>query len=179
MAAEFSAARRFAKWRLGSRLAIPRARALTCGFVETEFFDAVSNLIAIEPEQRRCSRLVPAGALQRLHDQLAFEGVEAQAFFRQVQRPCRRASIAANGKVFRREPIGFGKQHRALDRVAQLTNVAGPPVCLQHGHRFGGCTADLLPEFAVEEVDVVVDEQRHVRHTQRNGGSAIGITFKR
>src|SRR4029450_11619256 len=43
---------------------------------ELEFLDAVANLIAVETEQGRGLRLVPAASFEGLHDQRSFELLE-------------------------------------------------------------------------------------------------------
>ena len=57
--------------------------SLLGGFFQLKFLDAVPNLVAINPKQRRGLGLVPGGALQRLNDQRAFELLEIDAARRQ------------------------------------------------------------------------------------------------
>ena len=68
----------------------------------------------------------------------------------------------------------FGQQHRALDDIAQLPDVARPSVGSQHLHRARLDAAEALSELRVECVDVVVDQQRDVAGLARSGGSSIG-----
>ena len=56
------------------------------GFSQLELLDAVADLIAVEAEQRRRLGLVPAAALQRLHDQRSLERLEVDALGRQAHR---------------------------------------------------------------------------------------------
>ena len=51
---------------------------------ELELLDAIADLIAVQAEQRRGPRLVPAAALERLHDQRALELLEIDAVRRQL-----------------------------------------------------------------------------------------------
>jgi len=50
---------------------------------EVELLDSVADLVAVQAEQRRRARLVPAGPLERLDDQRAFELFEIDARRRQ------------------------------------------------------------------------------------------------
>src|SRR5436190_12093566 len=43
------------------------------GTFELEFLDPIADLIPIEAEQTRRARLIPAAALERLHDERSFE----------------------------------------------------------------------------------------------------------
>ena len=54
------------------------------GSFELKLLDAVTNLVPIHAQQRRRFRLVPAGALERLDDQRAFELLEIDAAGRQL-----------------------------------------------------------------------------------------------
>src|SRR4029078_4304770 len=46
---------------------------------ELELFDAITNLIAIQAQQARGARLIPAASLERLHDERPFELLEIEA----------------------------------------------------------------------------------------------------
>ena len=54
-----------------------------------ELLDAVANLVAVQAEQCRRARLVPAGALERLHDERPFELLEIDARMRESIRHSR------------------------------------------------------------------------------------------
>ena len=54
---------------------------------EPEFLDAVANLIAVQPEQRRRPGLIAPTALERLHHQAALELLEIDALRRQLKPP--------------------------------------------------------------------------------------------
>ena len=62
------------------------ARLSYDGFVQLELLDAIADLIAIQAEQRRRLGLVPAAALERLHDQRSLERLEIDALGRQAHR---------------------------------------------------------------------------------------------
>src|SRR5690242_8447014 len=49
------------------------------GALQLKLLDAIADLIAIQPEQRRGFRLVPTGSLERLDDKRTFELFEIDA----------------------------------------------------------------------------------------------------
>ena len=61
-----------------------------------------------------------------------------------------------------RQRVAFGQQHRPLNRVPKLADVAGPRVPLQLLHRVGRHAADALLELGVVGVDVERDEPRDI-----------------
>ena len=74
----------------------------------------------------------------------------------------RRAGRRRPGSRSARQLVAVGEQHRALDGVPQLADVAGPAVRLQPLHRLGGDAAHPLLELGVVGVDVEVHERRNV-----------------
>ena len=52
---------------------------------EAELLDAVPHLVAIDAEELSRLRLIPAGSLERLHEQLTLDLVEADALGRQLE----------------------------------------------------------------------------------------------
>src|SRR4249919_2903809 len=92
---------------------------------EAELLDAVPHLVAIDAEELPRLRLIPAGSLERLDKQLPFDLVEADALGRQFEfggrdRSCQRREVTWL------EPLVLDEQHRPLDRVAHLADVARP-----------------------------------------------------
>src|SRR5262245_35286523 len=130
---------------------------------ELEFLDAIADLIAIEAEQRRRFRLVPAAPFERLHDQRPLELFQLDPRCRQLHafgdsgdaRPAWR-------ELIRVQLVAFGEKHRAFHDIPQLADVAGPPVRLQPAHRLVADAANPLLELDVEQVDEEMDQRRDV-----------------
>src|SRR5205823_11554497 len=142
-----------------SRLALSDFRLLP---FELELLDAVANLIAIEPEQRGRARLVPAAALERLHHKRALELLELDAVRRQLHALGQPNAGAGERKVFIAELLALGEQHRALDGVAQLADIAGPAVTLQALHRPWRHAFDPFAKFRVIAVDEIMHKPRNI-----------------
>ena len=77
--------------------------------------------------------------------------------------PRRTAPAAAKREVAGGQRVAFGQQHRALDGVAQLADVARPAVAPAAASCASGATPrTLLLELGVVGVDVELDEPRDV-----------------
>src|SRR5688572_3456086 len=59
---------------------------------QSEFFDAIAHLIAINPQEMSGMRLVAAGAFECLDHELPLHLVEVHALRRQPERRCNRAA---------------------------------------------------------------------------------------
>src|SRR5262245_46340573 len=95
-------------------------RGVSEGFFELELLDAITDLIAIETEERGGLRLIPAAALQRLDDQGAFELLEIDAVRRQADRHAEFVpTLLDDRKMVQRQLVALGEQHGALDAVSQ------------------------------------------------------------
>ena len=119
-----------------------RRRMTTRCLREAELLDPVAHLVAVDAEQLRRLGLVAAGALERLHEQLPLDLLEVDAFGRQPELGRRHA--ARQREVLRLELAAVDQQHRALDGVAQLADVAGPLVLLERAHGCRRQAAQLL-----------------------------------
>jgi len=98
--------------------------------LEAELLDPVAHLVAIDPEQLTCVRLVAVRALERLHQQLLLHLLEVDAFGRQPE--AGRNGVAREGrKVLGDQPLTIHQQHRPLDRVAKLADIARPAVVVE------------------------------------------------
>src|SRR5688500_6938988 len=56
-----------------------------CGFFQPELLNPIANLISVQTKQGGGPGVVPAGALERLHHELAFDRLQADALFRQLE----------------------------------------------------------------------------------------------
>ena len=65
---------------------VPGATLLLRSSLELKLLDAVADLIASQPQQRRGLRLIPPSALECLHDERAFQLFEIDASGRQLHR---------------------------------------------------------------------------------------------
>ena len=107
-------------------------------------------------------RLIAARPLQRLHQQLPLDVLETtpSGGRRNVAFDALRDRAA---EVLGRQQSLVRQQHRALDRVAELADVAGPAVLLEHGHARPGVTPrHALAELAVVAIDVMLRQQQDV-----------------
>src|SRR5688572_14238938 len=132
---------------------MPALSVLQRGAFELELLDSIPNLIAIEPEHRGGPGLDPAAALERLDDQRTFELLEVDPLRRKLN-PFGQFGRRASGQreVPVRQLVALGEQHRPLDRVSQLADVARPGVGLQALHRLRRYAADALAELRVVAV---------------------------
>ena len=134
---------------------VPGARRLSSGSMPVRSSAWTSS------ERSSCSRSMPA----------------AGSSTRSLSRT---GPAAAPLEIAGRQRVAFGQQHRPLNGVAKLADVAGPRVALKLLHRVGGHAADALLELGVVGVDV---ERRRAAAMSsarsRSGGSAIGSTFSR
>src|SRR5262249_21861430 len=130
---------------------------------ELELFDSISNLIAIQAEQRRGLRLVPPAALERLHHERSPRLVPIHAGCRPLHPAGHpRTGGSRDRKMFGGQLLALRQQHGALDGVTKLTDVARLRVRLQETHRVSAHRPDAFPEFRVVCVHEVVDERRDV-----------------
>ena len=87
---------------------------------------------------------------------------------RDAERDAQRRGLGAGRLHVRREVlladhVALHQDHGALDGVAELADVPGPGVALEHVHERGGRDAlHVLAGLGVELLDEVVDEERHV-----------------
>ena len=83
------------------------------------------------------------------------------------------AVAVSDAKSLDFEPLFVGQQHRALDDIPQLADVARPPVGLERGIRRRARPLHAFAELAVEAVDEIFDEQRHIlrMRAQRRDGN--------
>src|SRR6267142_6783662 len=84
---------------------------------EAELLDAVPDLIAVDAEELPRLRLIAARPLERLHEQLTFDLVEADALGGQLELG-RRDRARQRGELAGLQPFMLDEQHRALDGVA-------------------------------------------------------------
>src|SRR5262245_51098791 len=113
------------KSRPARRALLPRDRV---GALERELLDPIADLVAIEAQERGGLGLVPAGAFERLNHQRPLELLEVETGGRQLDLAAKPDATdgAARGEVLDREHRVLRQQHRALDGVPQLADVAGP-----------------------------------------------------
>src|SRR5262245_18243958 len=129
--------------------------------LQAELLDAVSNLVAVDAEELRRLALVASGTLDGLGQPLTLDVLEVDALCRQTE--LRGFNASSERREIRRfEPVAIDQQHRPLDRVAQLADVAGPLVLLERRRGSFRESAHMLPEFAIETIDVETGEQRDV-----------------
>lgn len=75
---------------------------------------------------------------------------------------------------------GGGRLHTGvLDRIFQLTDIAGPSMVHQFSQCRGRATLDLLGLFFVPQVEEMVDQGWNVFDPVTQGGSWTGMTFRR
>ena len=78
------------------------------GPFELELLDPIANLIAVQPQKARGFRLVPAGSLERLHEERTLQLLEVDAAGRQLD------SIAQADRTGGRwRKVGDAEQYRS------------------------------------------------------------------
>ena len=117
--------------------------------LELELLDTVADLIAIDAQQGCRARLVPTAALERLHHKRPFELLEIDAMRGQLHPLADAKPRTGERKVRVGQLVALGKQHGALDGVAQLTDVTRPAVRLQPLHRIWRDAPHPLAELVV------------------------------
>jgi hypothetical protein len=122
---------------------------------EAELLDPVADLIAIESEQRRRARLIPAGTLQGLNHEVAFEAFEIDAGWRQVHFSASATAHVWKCKVPRVQKLTVGNEHGAFENRPELANIPRPRVRLDRLDGIGADASDMLPELLIEHLDVV------------------------
>ena len=117
---------------------------------------------SIQPENLRGFLLVPVRSLQRLQDRHLLD-FRQRAMWRNGELLGRR-SLLANlfGQIVRKDFPGLAHQHRTLDGILQLSNIAGPPVANEQMVGGGRNGADRLLISLVELGEEVVTQQRNV-----------------
>ena len=139
-------------------------------FGQAEFFTAVRNLVTVDAEQLRRLGLIAARTLERLREELTFDVVEPDAF--RGQREFDRRDAPRQREVLRLQVAAVDQEHGALDRVAQLADVAWPLVLLEERHGVAGDKPlNLLSKFAIELIDVEVRQQHHVALSLAGGAA--------
>src|SRR5687768_15238581 len=97
--------------------------------LEPELLDAIADLIAVHTEQCGGARLIPSGPLKGLHDERALELLEVDAVRRQFNALGETGrSTGRKRKIAIGQLVAIGQQHRALDGIAELADVARPAV---------------------------------------------------
>src|SRR5205807_6042009 len=66
------------------------------------------------------------------------------------------------GQMLHVDDPAAAEDHGALERVAQLADVARPAVLAEDLHRLGRHAGELLPALAAEAIDEVLHEERNV-----------------
>ena len=136
--------------------------------------------VAVRLRERAAHELALEAAHRDLHVllQAAFAGERG----RRGPRPAGGTGIGTAGaaahlgrEVLDAELLRVAEEHRALDDVLELADVAGPRVVAEHIERLRLDAADVLLQALVELREEVLDEERDVAsraRAARAGGSA-------
>src|SRR5688572_28945930 len=141
--------------------------------METEFLDAVPDLVAVDAEKLCRLGLISVRALERLDEQLAFDLLEVETLRLQLERGGGDRA-GQGGEIVGYEALAIVEQHRALAGVFQLADVARPMILIEQFRRLWCQAPNLLPELAVVPVDVIGGQQRDItaplpQRRQRDG----------
>src|SRR5688572_13055530 len=130
-------------------------------FQQTVFLAFFPEILARDAEHLGGFLNVPAAFCKDLTDVLALGALEGES----ARGGVFRGGSAGRGRLERRQVTGpeggaVGKNHGALDDVAELTHIAGPVPAEQDLARVGTDTADVLLELAAEALQEVLGEDR-------------------
>ena len=120
------------------------------------------STVSVQSEEGSGFRLIAAGALECLDDEAALELLEVDPLRRQVEILRGSGGRRQRREILRLESLRVGEQHRALDDVSQLAHVARPSVLLEQRVRRRARPDDAFPEFCIEGVDKIFDEQEDI-----------------
>src|SRR5258707_1509804 len=108
------------------------------------------------------SGLVPVVSLKTPHDVFLFDQVQRQAVGEPEGLSFRGLTHKVRGKMLGLDQFAVAKNHGPFDRVAKLTNVAGPLIVFQNIQSIRVDTGDALTGIGVELFNEVLDQNRNV-----------------
>jgi len=147
-------------------------------FVHFVALKPIVEVPSAHSEKIGCASLISSGEGQGPENQLAFDLAHCRADANHEVRFCAMRRNGLNRQISSREHRRGAPDHRALDDVAQLSNVSRPRMSSEGIQAVLAHTLDSLPVFPVEFLDEVLDEQRQILEPVSQRRQLDGVNVK-